>query len=230
MHRSNHGGTGYGKTYDFDRRFREQPPSHGFLARHIPNLYPPELDFGSVPVSEADTQGVLLKNEGGTYIDIESISTGGTVFSVSQLDSTTLLPGDSLSFEVFFEPPAVSVYDDTLSIALYYGDDLVIPLSGIGAALAVDDETIIPETFQCDIFPNPFNPTTTISLNLPAATAVRLHVYDIFGCLVTTLIDGYQDAGYHEVTFDGSTLTSGVYFYKFKAGQHEASGKMVLIR
>lgn len=230
VHRSNHGGTGYGKHYDFDRRFREQPPPHGFLARYIPAFYPPELDFGSVPVSEADTQSVLLKNEGGTYIDIENVSTGGAVFSVLPLDSTSLLPGDSVGFEVIFEPPAVSVYDDTLSIALYYGDDLVVPLSGIGAALAVDHETVIPESFHFDVFPNPFNQTATISLNLPAATEVHLRVYDTFGCRVTTLIYGYKNAGYHEVIFDGSGLASGVYIYRLQTRDYSRTQKLVLLK
>lgn len=79
-------------------------------------------------------------------------------------------------------------------------------------------------------YPNPFNPLTTISYAIPRAAHVTLNVYDISGRLVTTLIDGYRDAGYHEVTFDGSGLPSGIYVYRIEAGQFTASSKMVLLK
>lgn len=68
------------------------------------------------------------------------------------------------------------------------------------------------------------------SMELPEPSAMELTVYDISGRLVTTLANGWRDAGNHQVTFDGSRVASGVYFYKFTAGQHEASGKMVLMK
>jgi hypothetical protein len=173
---------------------------------------------------------VLLNNEGGTYIDIENVSTGGTAFSISPLDSTTLLPGDSLVFDVIFEPQSVAAYYDTLTIALYYGDDLVVPLSGAGTALGVKDETIIPKTFRFDVFPNPFNPTTAISYDLPVACEVQLTVYEVTGSIVTTLVDGWRNAGMNQVTFDGSHLASGIYIYRLEAGMFTASGKMVLMK
>jgi parallel beta-helix repeat protein len=79
-------------------------------------------------------------------------------------------------------------------------------------------------------YPNPFNPVTTIRFALPEATRVNLSVYDISGRLVTTLVEGWRDAGIHEVAFDGSKLTSGVYLYRLEAGGFTASGKMVLMK
>ena len=78
--------------------------------------------------------------------------------------------------------------------------------------------------------PNPFNPTTAISFELRAASFVKLAVYDISGRTVTTLVDGWQEAGTHEVTFDGSGLPSGIYIYRLEAGDHAAGGKMVLMK
>jgi hypothetical protein len=78
--------------------------------------------------------------------------------------------------------------------------------------------------------PNPFNPTTAISYTLQAASQVSLKVFDTSGRLVTTLVEGMRDAGSHEVTFDGTTLASGMYLYTLTAGQHTASGKMVLLK
>jgi len=79
-------------------------------------------------------------------------------------------------------------------------------------------------------FPNPFNPTTAISIQLSAVSQVNLSVYDVAGRKVATLVDGYRDAGVHEVTFDGTGLASGVYLYRLEVESQTAIGKMVLLK
>jgi hypothetical protein len=79
-------------------------------------------------------------------------------------------------------------------------------------------------------FPNPFNPTTTVSYTLPEASRVSLKVFDLQGRMVATLVEGQRDAGQHQVTFDGSGLASGLYLYTLAAGQYQATGKMVLLK
>ena len=78
--------------------------------------------------------------------------------------------------------------------------------------------------------PNPFNPTTAISYELRAASFVHLKVYDTAGRLVTMLVEGWQEAGVHEVTFDGSKLASGLYFVEMQTGNFSAVRKMMLIK
>ncbi|HHE47291.1 MAG TPA: T9SS type A sorting domain-containing protein, partial [Bacteroidetes bacterium] len=88
-----------------------------------------------------------------------------------------------------------------------------------------------PERFTLHkAYPNPFNPMTAINYQLPEVSFVNLSVYDISGRLVAVLVDGWRDAGRHDVNFDASDLASGVYFYRLEAGQFSASGKMVLMR
>jgi hypothetical protein len=79
-------------------------------------------------------------------------------------------------------------------------------------------------------YPNPFNPTTTISYELPVGGNVTLNVYDILGKQVARLVDGNQSAGHHTVTFDGSSLRSGVYFYRIQNGTFVDSKKFILIK
>lgn len=79
-------------------------------------------------------------------------------------------------------------------------------------------------------YPNPFNPATTLSFTLPQAGQVNLAVYDISGRWIATIVDGYRQAGTHEVTFDGSSLASGIYIYRLGAGDFSATGKMVLMK
>jgi hypothetical protein len=79
-------------------------------------------------------------------------------------------------------------------------------------------------------FPNPFNPNTVISYQLPVIGFVTLKVYDILGREVATLVNEEKPAGSYELQFDGSRLTSGIYFYQLKSGNYSETKKMILIR
>ncbi|GEM_PF-6963026 len=79
-------------------------------------------------------------------------------------------------------------------------------------------------------YPNPFNPSTTILYDLPKDSQVKITVYDINGEKVKTLIDRYVQAGYHNIVFDASKLSSGIYFYQIKAGNFSSVKRMLLIK
>ncbi|HEX7343850.1 MAG TPA: T9SS type A sorting domain-containing protein, partial [bacterium] len=78
--------------------------------------------------------------------------------------------------------------------------------------------------------PNPFNPTTVASYELRAASYVKLSVYDISGREVAVLVDGWREAGAHEVTFDAMGLAAGMYFVRLEAGEYVGVEKMVLLK
>ena len=79
-------------------------------------------------------------------------------------------------------------------------------------------------------FPNPFNPSTSISYRLPEASDVVVKIYDVMGNEVATLVNGRQDAGVHQVVFDAAKLSSGSYIYSIKAGNFSATKKMILMK
>jgi photosystem II stability/assembly factor-like uncharacterized protein len=79
-------------------------------------------------------------------------------------------------------------------------------------------------------YPNPFNPATTITYQIPQTGFVSLKVYDILGREVATLVNEEKLAGSYEVQFEGSGLTSGIYFYQLKAGEYSETKKMSLLR
>jgi hypothetical protein len=79
-------------------------------------------------------------------------------------------------------------------------------------------------------YPNPFNPMTTISFNLPVTSEVSLVVYNLTGQVVQTLVNDRVSAGSHNVTFDGARLSSGMYFYTLNAGAFSESRKMMLLK
>ena len=88
-----------------------------------------------------------------------------------------------------------------------------------------------PAIFALDQnYPNPFNPSTRISFKLPASGNSSLKVYDVLGREVAVLINGYLTAGYHTVSFDGTSLTSGMYIYILRNSGNSISRKMILLK
>jgi len=79
-------------------------------------------------------------------------------------------------------------------------------------------------------YPNPFNPKTIIRFSLPFQCKIQLKIYDLLGNEITTLANEEKPAGNYEIKFDGSTLSSGIYFYALKAGNKMLSKKMCLIK
>lgn len=79
-------------------------------------------------------------------------------------------------------------------------------------------------------YPNPFNPVTTIKYELPKSSEVRLSVFDMLGREVAVLVDERRDAGVHEVKFESSRLSSGMYLSRLRAGDVVQSRKMMLLR
>ena len=126
---------------------------------------------------------------------------------------------------------------DLIEIVASYGGEAVIGYLAAGARVPARDLAGIAEMSNLPAefsiagpAPNPFNPTTNLSFALPVASKVNLSIYDISGRLVVGLVDGWRDAGTHEVSFDGSNLASGVYFYRLSAGNFSGTGKMILMK
>jgi hypothetical protein len=107
---------------------------------------------------------------------------------------------------------------------IWYFDDVRLDMP-----TAVSGRTPKPKSFlTASNYPNPFNPSTTIDFNLPRDLAVDLRVYGPTGSEVAVLADGTLLAGRHRFAFDGSSLPSGLYVYRLRAGGEEVSGKMAL--
>ncbi len=84
--------------------------------------------------------------------------------------------------------------------------------------------------FLLQNYPNPFNPTTFIKYQLPESGFVSLKVYDILGNEVETLINETEGAGSYEIKFNGSSLSSGIYFYQLRTNNYTATKKLMLLK
>jgi len=105
-----------------------------------------------------------------------------------------------------------------------------------GGVTDVADENNLPFDFSlAQNYPNPFNPSTKIKFSIPFVetrdrVSVQLKVYDVLGNEVATLVNEEKSAGSYEVEFDGTGLTSGIYFYRIEAGSFIETKKMILIK
>ena len=88
-----------------------------------------------------------------------------------------------------------------------------------------------PEVFSLEQnFPNPFNPSTTISFSIPENGQTTVKVYDVLGNEMATLINQYLAAGPHSVKFDAAALSSGIYFYRLHTSGLTATRKLLLVK
>ena len=79
-------------------------------------------------------------------------------------------------------------------------------------------------------YPNPFNPETTISFEIPEPGRIELTVYDMSGREVETLVDEFYPAGKHRIKWNGNSNPSGMYFYRLITYDRVLKGKMLLLK
>ena len=145
----------------------------------------------------------------------------------------------------YFSGDSISVSDPFAQVTLQAGEfhiytDVKLPTPEQGILTAVEDNMdILPSKFNLSQnYPNPFNPTTTIKYTVPVAVKtlhatsqlVQLKIYDVLGREVVTLVNKKQNPGYYRVVFDAKYLSSGIYFYRLKAGSFTQTKKMILLR
>jgi arabinogalactan endo-1,4-beta-galactosidase len=95
---------------------------------------------------------------------------------------------------------------------------------------AVPCEQNVPTSFALSIYPNPFNPGTTIEYQLPISSDVSVVIYDMLGREVIRLADGFQVAGQHSVVWSATTMPSGIYFCRIQADHYTDIKKCMLTK
>ncbi|GAB1442528.1 hypothetical protein MASR2M39_13640 [Ignavibacteriales bacterium] len=157
------------------------------------------------------------------------IATSG---GLAKFDGTNWTVYNVINSGLPFETPKKIAIDqsDNKWIVSYY--DLTVYREG-GVILAVDDEipAFLPKRHQLSQnYPNPFNPTTVIRYELPNAGFVSLIICDNLGRFVRSLVNEEQLSGKHEINFNASDLSSGIYFYTLRTGDFTETKKLVLLK
>ena len=167
------------------------------------------------------------------YCDFTNISNGSWKHQVILYNS----PTDYSIEPINWQQPSIPIqksYDEAILVmtnasSLSKTYSLAVAIN-ITSAINVDEEPV-PEPFTLyPNYPNPFNPSTTITYSLPSRSQVLLRVVNMQGQTVSTLVDGKIPQGRHSVVFDGSGFSSGMYFLHLTAGNSYLTSKITLLK
>ncbi|WP_304130470.1 T9SS type A sorting domain-containing protein [Ignavibacterium album] len=148
------------------------------------------------------------------------------VFTSDIRELTSLQPSElkeiKMSFDVLRN--INSLAEDTLMIIITGSDNILYEKSFIF-------NYTIPKEFKLEQnYPNPFNPLTKIRYEVPIKSKISLKVFDILGKEIMILVDQIQDAGYYEIDFNASGLSSGIYFSRLESDSFMKTIKMSLVK
>lgn len=147
-----------------------------------------------------------------------------SLMQVMRYDGTNISRPDDNTFNEWLVTTIPS--NSGLSFPALYTDVQTSDL--VGTSIESTDN---PYIFKLDNnYPNPFNPTTKISYQIPEAGLVTLTVYNILGQQVAQLVNETQNAGVYEINFDAHRLSSGIYMYRLEAGAYTSTRSMTLVK
>lgn len=191
-----------------------QPQNNSLWITYMPDISNPQIDSIVVP------NGLI----GSIYFTVADFPSPATIM-IDSLNEITYT-----SETTFYEINIQLSSADGLTI--YYPDydsgeiTILVPTDvEDGLNLSLPTEYSLSQNY-----PNPFNPTTNIEFALPESGPVKLEVYNVLGQHVATLIDREMSAGTHQVEFDGSSQSSGIFFYRLIHSQGTETKKMIMVK
>ena len=154
----------------------------------------------------------------------------GTLVPLDTIPNT-----DSVYYDFSVQPGQIYYYKLTAADADYNESEPSIEVMAVADIInhVTDKGFKVIENFELkQNYPNPFNPTTTIEYKVPVGSYVVLKIYNVLGEEIKKIVDGYKEAGSHNVSWDGSdfsgrTVSSGVYFYQMIAGNFNEVRKSI---
>ncbi len=189
-----------------------------------------ETGAGSVSIITFELESPVQMAEGSTFYIVTSTDSNARVVFTKPADAAGPAPAGTNWLTADREN-----FIDFGGVELSSGEVLT-GAAFIIRAYATSEPTStpsndIPEGYALSQnFPNPFNPTTNIEFAVPTSQQVTLEVFNVLGHKVATLVDGVVSGGSHQVTFDASALSSGLYIYRLTAGDVMMTNKMSLIK
>lgn len=199
---------------------------------------------GDGEVTKEQWESVLVEYDNPTITNINA--DGGSNFGEILVSDGTgdtrveLEDGNNSYHNGSGEPGTIEVqlgahFQKLIGIMYYsYSNYKLVPRKNddfVGYTTAVKDENSTPLTFNLEQnYPNPFNPSTKIVYSIPEVSNVTLKIFNILGQQVKILVNENQRQGTYTVTFNASSLPSGIYFYSIETGNHNQVKKMILLK
>jgi len=211
----------------------EAEEEHMFGVEHLTGSPGDSCYFGLTPQAgfivgnygQLTTYDIVLRlagNSGEVMFGCDSIALPGNT-SHHIIPNWTDLGNDSLKILIDFGNDGI--WDDSIYV------DNLIPTD-------VDDEqgSLLPYKFELSQnYPNPFNPVTNIEYSVPTRSQVKIEIYNILGQKIKMLVDETKPAGKYQIAWDGCNsvgkkVSTGIYFYRFQAGEFISTKKMLLLK
>jgi hypothetical protein len=196
----------------------------------------------SPPVAVGDTVQTLADSSLAIYVLNNDYDADADPLIISEVTpashgTVTFAPGDSV---VRYAPEPGFIGEDMFSYILTDGkgcyDDTAAVTVLVESPTDASSEILIPREFALEQnYPNPFNPVTTIEFSLPRGEYVQVGIFNLLGQQIRILMEGIKPAGRYHLQWDGTLsdgepASSGMYFYRLRAGDFAATRKMVLLK
>ena len=176
------------------------------------------VDHGDWLLSYNDNVLTGIRQWQGVMVDIPAMGT-----SDATLNSGYFVEGDVPTFKLLKQTTG-----DLISLD---GEIAEWSSNGVFTLNGLSEIESAPGKISLDsAYPNPFNPTTTISFGLPVDSKVSIQIYNLQGRVVETLASQFMQAGYHSVTWNADNFSSGVYFVKMATGDYVSTQKLLLVK
>ena len=173
----------------------------------------PKLMWGKYPTSSVVLYLIYRDDSGsGNFTRIASVSNSTYTYT----DNSVIInqPGQTIYYKV---KPLGKEYTNTVSTT-------IIPYK-----IGTESEDVLTYSLSQN-YPNPFNPATVISYSVAENSLITLKVYDVIGNEISELLNEVKEPGNYSVSFDASSLSSGIYFYTLKANGYSLTKKMLLAK
>jgi hypothetical protein len=185
---------------------------------------------------------ITLSNMGGSDLNCELVIMDSSQYAGwLEIDQDFCLIQTNEYEEILltFDPDGLETGQYYTEIVIYHNDpnqdELIIPITMNLNYTNAESDLILAANKLIGNYPNPFNPTTTISYQLLEESEVELTIYNIKGQKVNQLVNNQLSAGQHSVVWNGKddadrSVSSGIYFYKMKTDNHEETKRMILMK
>lgn len=158
-----------------------------------------------------------------------AVGDSGVIIRTSNFGNTWQMEAEGLTEKNLRSVHFNELYLESFGPGVIVGDNKTVLFNPL--IVSIDNEIKLPIQFMLNQnYPNPFNPTTIIKYQIPELSYVRIKVFDVIGNEIEALVNEEKSAGEYEIEFDGTNLTSGVYFYQLRAGDYTETKKMILLR
>ncbi len=210
---------------------------------------------GSVPSRPLNLDVQVVNNyaylnwDASTEPDVVGSGSTRGIYKIYRGTATVPQLPTTFSYIGYVTHPTTSYTDDQYYLTPLYGNKKVyykvsvVDITGLESTKSEYDSArynpeiqkqlteVIKYSYKLENnYPNPFNPNTTITFEIPNKEYVELKVYDMLGKEVAELVNGYKEAGSYTVNFDANNLASGLYIYKLKTSNYNKTKKMLLLK